>query len=374
MEPKTVKIFILRKKLPSTLIIYAMNTLKQICFPLIFVPALWTQMSCSNSNGSKNTTENTTGPGAVQTEGTAPVPQVRKTGAFVPNELGRIMVLEYHLIGYPEDVWRRTPENFRKDLQMLYDHNYYPVSVKDLAAGQVNVPAGMTPFAMTFDDSSAGQFRYLEKNGKLELDPDCALGIMEAFKKQHPDFPITASFYVLPAIKPKLRLFAQPEYQKQKLEWLIAHGYEIGNHGWFHVPLHKLDDAGVQKHLAMFVKEIKAFIPDYEVKSLALPLGMHAKNRILESKGSFEGISYQHDAVFLVGSVTSVSPYDKDFNPLAIQRVQAGDTPTGPAAFTKQLDQSGNRFISDGDPKTISAPLKMKARLKPVLEKKFVAK
>lgn len=348
-----------------------MSPLKHICFQLIFLPALWTQMSCSNSNGLKSATDTAALANAVATGGAAPVQQVRKVGAFVPNELGRIMVLEYHLIGYPEDVWRRTPENFRKDLQLLYDNNYYPVSVKDLAAGQVNVPAGMTPFAMTFDDSSAGQFRYLEKNGQLELDPDCALGIMETFKKQHPDFPITASFYVLPAIKPKLRLFAQPEYQKQKLEWLIKNGYEIGNHGWFHVPLHKLDDAGVQKHLAMFVKEIRAFIPDYEVKSLALPLGMHAKNRNLESKGSFEGVNYKHDAVFLVGSVTSVSPYDKDFNPLAIQRVQAGDTPTGPEAFTKQLDKNSNRFISDGDPNTISAPLKMKERLKPVLIKQF---
>lgn len=275
----------------------------------------------------------------------------RKPAGFVANEMGKVMVLEYHLIGYPEDTWRRTPENFRKDLQMLYDHNFYPISVLDLASRKFNVPAGMTPFALTFDDSSAGQFRYIKKGESLEIDPDCAVGIMEEFKKKYTDFPLTASFYVLPAIKPNLRLFAQPEYQKQKLEWLIANGYEIGNHGWYHVALNKLDDAGVQKHLAMFVKEIRQFIPDYEVQSLALPLGMHAKNRHFESKGEFEGVKYNHKAVLLVGSVTSVSPYSKEFNPLAIQRVQAGDTPTGPAAFLKQQDKNGNRFISDGDPK-----------------------
>lgn len=278
----------------------------------------------------------------------------RKPTGYVANEMGKVMVLEYHLIGYPEDTWRRTPENFRKDLQMLYDHNFYPVSVLDLASGKFNVPAGMTPFALTFDDSSAGQFRYLKNGDNLQIDPNCAVGIMEEFKKKYADFPLTASFYVLPAIKPNLRLFAQPEYQKQKLEWLIANGYEIGNHGWYHVALNKLDDAGVQKHLAMFVKEIRQFIPDYEVKSLALPLGMHAKNRNFESKGEFEGIKYNHQAVLLVGSVTSVSPYSKEFNPLAIQRVQAGDTPTGPEAFLKQQDKNGNRFISDGDPKKIA--------------------
>ena len=36
-----------------------------------------------------------------------------------PNELGRIMVLEYHKIDYPEERWTRTPENFRRDLETL---------------------------------------------------------------------------------------------------------------------------------------------------------------------------------------------------------------------------------------------------------------
>lgn len=288
-----------------------------------------------------------------------------------PNELGQIMVLEYHLIGYPEDTWRRTPENFRKDLKMLYEHDFYPISVQNLAAGIINVPAGKTPFVLTFDDSSAGQFRFLNNNGKLKIDPDCAVGIMEQFKKTHKNFPITASFYVLPAIKPALRLFAQPEYKQQKLEWLIKNGYEIGNHGWYHVALNKLDDAGVQKHLAMFVKEIQAFIPGYQVKSLALPLGMHAKNRILEVKGAFEGNNYTHEAVFLVGSAVSVSPFASTFNRFAIQRVQAGDTPTGPEAFMKQQDKHHTRYISDGDITKISAPESWKDKLKPDLEKKY---
>ena len=290
---------------------------------------------------------------------------------YTPNELGKVMVLEYHLIGYPEDRWRRTPENFRKDLQMLYDNGFYPVSVLDIAHGNINVPAGKTPFAITLDDSSAGQFRYIEKNGQLVIDPECALGIMEDFKKKHKDFPITATFYVLPAIKPTLRLFAQPEYKKQKLEWLVQNGYEVGSHNWYHSMLSKLSDAEVQKHLSMFVKEIREFLPDYEVKTMALPLGMHAKNRALESKGEFEGIKYNHQAVLLVGSVSSVSPFSKDFKPLAIQRVQAGEHTENPETFMKSQIKHKTRFVSDGDPKTISAPEKLKDQLKPGLEKKY---
>jgi hypothetical protein len=257
---------------------------------------------------------------------------------------------------------------------MLYDNDFYPVSVLDIAYGNLNVPAGKTPFAITLDDSSAGQFRYIEKNGQLVIDPNCALGIMEDFKKKHKDFPITATFYVLPAIKPTLRLFAQPEYKKQKLEWLVKNGYEVGSHNWYHSMLSKLSDAEVQKHLSMFVKEIREFLPDYEVKTMALPLGMHAKNRALESKGEFEGTKYNHQAVLLVGSVSSVSPYSKDFNRLAIQRVQAGEHTENPETFMKSQIKHKTRFVSDGDLKTISAPEKLKDQLKPGLEKKYSIK
>lgn len=339
-----------------------MKKAKSIFFRTAFIFVALSQSNCAN--GGNDTAVDTV-------KKVAAIAEVAKPLSFVANELGKVMVLEYHLIGAPENEWRRTPANFRKDLQLLYDNNFYPVSALALATATFNVPAGKTPFVLTFDDSSAGQFRFITKNGKTEIDPDCAIGIMEAFKAKHPDFPLTASFYVLPAIKPNLRLFGQPEYQKQKLEWLTKHNYEIGNHGWFHVALNKLDDAGVQKHLAMFVKEIRVFLPSYEVKSLALPLGMHAKNRSLESKGQFEGINYHHQAVFLVGSVTSVSPYSKDFDPLAIQRVQAGDTPTGPEAFMKQQDKHGNRFISDGDSKVISFPANLKNMLRQDLAKKY---
>ena len=33
------------------------------------------------------------------------------TQTLAPNELGRVMILEYHKIDYPEERWTRTPEN-----------------------------------------------------------------------------------------------------------------------------------------------------------------------------------------------------------------------------------------------------------------------
>jgi hypothetical protein len=38
---------------------------------------------------------------------------------YQPNPNGGVMVLEYHLIGEPEERWQRTPANFRADLERL---------------------------------------------------------------------------------------------------------------------------------------------------------------------------------------------------------------------------------------------------------------
>ncbi len=292
-----------------------------------------------------------------------------------PNEMGRIMILEYHLIGSPEADWRRTPENFRKDLKMLYLNGYYPIPLEDLVNRRIKVPAGKTPFVLTFDDSSQGQFRYLKQGDRLVVDPDCAVGIMERFKKEHSDFPLTATFYVLPAIKPGLRLFGQEEYIQQKFDYLVTHGYEIGNHSYWHQNLGKIDDLEVQKQLALALKAVQTYIPGYQIRSLALPLGVHPKNRQLELDGQYQGIHYHHDSVLLVGSGPVPSPYSTEFNPNKLERIQAGETLWGPKAFIERFKKNPSlRYISDGNLKQVSVPVNLTEKLNYRLLKKIKLK
>jgi len=63
---------------------------------------------------------------------------------LTPNELGRIMILEYHKIDYPEERWTRTPENFRRDLETLYAKGYRLVNLGDLLDRRIALPAGTT--------------------------------------------------------------------------------------------------------------------------------------------------------------------------------------------------------------------------------------
>lgn len=288
-----------------------------------------------------------------------------------PNELGRIMILEYHLIGYPEAQWRRTPENFRKDLEMMYQNDYYPIPLQDLVSGNIKAPAGKTPFAITFDDSSAGQFRYLPKGDRLEIDTQSGVGLMEQFKKEHPDFPLTATFYVLPATG-KSRLFAQEEYIQKKLDFLVQNGYEIGNHTYWHENLGKVDDLAVQKQLALAIKEIQKYLPGYQVRSFALPFGVHPKNRILARHGEYQGFKYSHNSVMLVGSGSVPSPYSAEFDSYKLERIQAGDTPWGPKSFVERYRKNSSfRFVSDGDPIKVTIPKSMQGKLSQKLAKKF---
>src|SRR2546425_10613876 len=57
--------------------------------------------------------------------------------SLAPNELGRVMILEYHKIDYPEERWTRTPENFRRDLETLYARGYRLIALGEIGRAHV---------------------------------------------------------------------------------------------------------------------------------------------------------------------------------------------------------------------------------------------
>src|SRR5215212_11729219 len=75
-----------------------------------------------------------------------------RTPARAPNELGRIPVLEYHLIGDGEARWKVSTLRFRENLALLYERGYRPVSVAQLLDKKLDLPAGLSPVVIVFDD------------------------------------------------------------------------------------------------------------------------------------------------------------------------------------------------------------------------------
>jgi peptidoglycan/xylan/chitin deacetylase (PgdA/CDA1 family) len=284
------------------------------------------------------------------------------------NELGRIMILEYHKIDYPEERWTRTPENFRKDLEALYARGYRLQSLSALLEGRVTVPAGTTPVVLTFDDSSPGQFRYVESNGTLEIDPKSGIGVLEAFIKERPDFGRAATFFVLPGANPPNRLFNQPEHVTRKLRWLVDSGYEIGNHTLWHANLGKYDEAVVRGQLADAQLWVQKHLPDYKLRSLALPHGVYPKQVDWAVTGTAKGTTYRHEGILMVAGGAAASPFAAKFDPTHVPRIQALDRDL--KEWLAHFDKNPNdRFVSDGDPSTITIPSTARDRLRQTLPK-----
>ncbi|MCL5959059.1 MAG: polysaccharide deacetylase family protein [Chloroflexi bacterium] len=305
----------------------------------------------------------TSAPTATPLPGPTPTPRP-DPASVKANELGKIPIFEYHLIGKEEDRWERRYDNFRRDLERLYAAGYTLISLNDVIENRINVPAGRSPAILTFDDSSPGQFTFVQKDGKLVPDEYCAVGILQAFYEKHPDFGMEATFYVLPAADPPHDLFGQKEYKMDKLRYIVEHGMDIGNHTYWHQALGDLGDADVQKQLGMAVKVIKEAVPNYEVTSLALPLGVWSRNKALVKSGSYQGTAYRNKAVLLVGAEPAPSPNSVDYDPYALPRIQAIQEQLD--FWLRYLEKTPNeRYVSDGDRGVISFPKAIEKRFNP---------
>jgi len=268
----------------------------------------------------------------------------------------------YHGIDNTEAEWVRTPENFKKDLQILYDKGYRPISLTDYVTNNINIEAGYTPVVLTFDDGNRNNFNIIEKDGEKIVDPNSAVGILEEFNKQHPDFPLEATFFLFGS-----NSFRQPELVEYKLNYLVEKGFDIGNHTIGHNNMAELKEhEKIQKAIAEQVALMEAIVSDYKVNTYALPYGGRPKDKDLYTslhKGSFEGTSYENIAILNVGWYPSQSPVDIKFNPLSIPRVRGSETKVDGvgmydwlAVFDKHPEK---RFISDGNPNIVTVPKKL---------------
>lgn len=329
----------------------------------------------------------TTDPGTAQ-QGQAPAQQdsaqVASAGGSAStgtheyahaNELGFIPVLEYHRFDTKEERWTRTYDHFRQDLEFLYNNGYYLVNMRDMAEKKLNIPAGKKPVVLTFDDATEGQFRFLKgADGKIKrdaagkgvIDPNCALGIIEAMAAKHPDFGKAGTFYVLPSG------FEQDEAIAEKFQFLVANGYEIGSHTWGHDNLGKLPAGQITTSLTKLQKFINQQVgKPYEVKTIAYPNGFWPRtpetNAAVFAGGSGDS-HYKHIAGLLVGSDPAFSPFDSHYKSNAVARIQAIDD-----EWKRHFNRKGGAvgkvkenfypYVSDGDATKVTFPPEWKPRL-----------
>ena len=293
-----------------------------------------------------------------------------------PNELGRIPIVEWHQVGDADGSYRVSRARFLAELTALHARGYVPIALDDLLSGRIDLPAGTSPVLFTFDDSSPSQFRYRLRGDRLEVDSSSALGILEGFLAQHPDWSPRGVFCLLPAADAGHAFFGDKGIDGQQTAWrfpklrhLVARGYELCNHTLWHARLDKASSALVREQLARGVMAIDSAVPGYRVRALALPYGLWPKDRSLAVAGEWTPpprrggapsrapVRYRHEAVFLVAGGPARSPHDPAFDPLALPRVplQGGTSLT---RTLDALDRPGpqSRYVSDGNPATVARP------------------
>ncbi len=302
---------------------------------------------------------------SASTGSTAPA-AARGDSTRRPNPYGRIPVLEYHLIGDKESLWMVEREHFKRQLQLLYDRGYRPVTMKQVLDKDFSeVPAGLSPVVFTFDDASPEQFSYIERNGRLEIDPNSVVGIWTDFQRRHPDWKSRAVFCTLNGAGEGHNFFGdkniqgqRTEWRHQKVKWLADQGHEICNHTLWHAQLSKYPDAFVQEQIARGQMGIDSAVPGYKVRTFALPQGLWPKNRPLAWQGSWTDpkskrtVTYGYDAVLEVAGGPARSPYDPKFNPRSVTRVIVHSNEL--EKLLDQLDRAKDstraRFVTGGTP------------------------
>jgi peptidoglycan/xylan/chitin deacetylase (PgdA/CDA1 family) len=268
------------------------------------------------------------------------------------NEVGQVPVLEYHEIDNGHTYMFRSPARFRHDLERLYEQGFRPITMREYLDNHIDLPLGRSPVILTFDDARNSQLQFLP-DGKI--DPNCAVGILQAFHADHPDFALKATFFVLP-----VHPFGSYQAEAQrKLHTLVDIGFELQNHTLNHHYFNRMTDAAIRREIALGQAGILKLMPDVHIDVLALPGGYmpRSHNHQLLLTGDSDGIHYANRAVFLAAAGPAPAPAAKKFIAWRLPRILAVE---GDAGVTYWLDDfkrhPHRRYVSDGNPNTLSIP------------------
>jgi peptidoglycan/xylan/chitin deacetylase (PgdA/CDA1 family) len=275
------------------------------------------------------------------------------------NEMGLVLVVVYNRISAEAtDASIRTPEQFRDDLALLESEGFYPININDLATGNVDIPAGKSPVAITFDGSSPGHYRILDDG---TVDPTCAVGIMQGLIEGGYWQPKGTFFCLLDVVPNENEIFGQTERQKEKLRNLVDWGYEVGSNSMTYMDLSAATEDSIRSELANSQTTLDDIIgSDYAVSSLALPYGRFPKSASLLASGTWvqspgKEYPYKYTAAVALGKTPCASPFSTTFDPMHIPRiVSAGENLS--VAIDELKRNSRLMYISDGDPTSVSAP------------------
>lgn len=325
-------------------------------------------------------------PAAVQTQETArtpiPTPSTCATATPAPapvagpdipaNESGKIPILMFHKFveAFSEKSDRdytTTYETFEALLETLMERNFHVISLSDFVSGNIDVPAGLSPIVLTFDDGLSSQFSLVrDAAGELHPNPLSAVGVMMRFSERYPEFGLGGTFFVN---MDSGGIFHGDGTTAECFQWLLDHGFELGNHTWGHADFHDtLTADSVREAVGRNEQALRLLFPEQSFHSLSLPYGHKPKDKSLYpliSSGEWEGITYRNDILLAVGAAPAVPSWNVGYDPAYVPRIRAQGRVAVEADLTwwlERMDET-NLYVSDGDPTAITVPDAKKDRI-----------
>ena len=141
---------------------------------------------------------------------------------------------------------------------------------------------------------------------------------MEDFYKKHPDFGLNGTFYINGT-----GAFEGEGTLKERLQYLVDEGFEIGNHTNTHVNFSKLSANKIEEEIGIVNNKVKELI-NYDINSLALPFGANSKDyKEYIHKGEYNSIEYENKIILLVGAEPAYASNNEKCNLLSLPRVRA---------------------------------------------------
>lgn len=286
------------------------------------------------------------------------------------DELGEVPIMMYHGIrnmnnsdtnytggNIDKEGYQRTSEAFKNDLEFYYNNGYRMIRLTDYVDGNIDVELGKSPIILTFDDGLENNIKVtgIDEKGEIIIDPNSAVGILESFKKKYPDYNVTATFFVNGG------LFQQKEYNEKILDWLVEHGYDIGNHTYSHVNFSNVDSNKTQEEVGSIYEILDSIIPGKYVNIIALPFGspynLEHENMNYIFNTNYNNKNYITKSALRVGWKAENSPFSIDFNPKFLKRIRAYDNDGNEFDIEMNFNLlKSSRYISDGDKNTVVIP------------------
>ncbi|MCL5611203.1 MAG: hypothetical protein M1485_01395 [Chloroflexi bacterium] len=225
-------------------------------------------------------------------------------------------------------------DDFRAELESLYQSGYTLVPLGRWLAGDLRLPAGRRPLIFTMDDLFyRNQIRF---NADGTIDPMTGLGASYEFSQSHPDFGFSWALFSNLGDKPYIDE-KNPLILANAIVWCIDHGALVYNHTYTHARLSQTSYTGITWELSANDKRLNQLLtlagrPDLIAKLgniLALPFGEWPR----DPAGENALIHYRNPSGLEMQAVMNIDyiyrprymlpPYSPNFHRMDVPRIVA---------------------------------------------------